>query len=163
MASSTVGGAWLLPSCVIACGAALARHSTGREVLSVVQKGLPPSSLKSCIRRGAAYKHPQHTKCGLRPAGQWRQGPRTVNMSAQEVPQTVQNLVRAELSFKSGDYSVRVGSAHPDILCLEVERREDGSRWRGDFTARCMCLRQPLRKLRALDTRTKRDVCLYSM
>lgn len=46
------------------------------------------------------------------------------------------NLVQAEIQFKSGVYLVTVANLPSSTLCVQVESQSDGTRWRGDFTAR---------------------------
>lgn len=42
-----------------------------------------------------------------------------------------------ELVFQNVQYLLTVSLAPGDTLCVEAEHKTDGSRWRGDFTARC--------------------------
>jgi len=42
-----------------------------------------------------------------------------------------------ELVFQNVQYLLTVSLAPGDTLCVEAEHKSDGSRWRGDFTARC--------------------------
>jgi len=41
-----------------------------------------------------------------------------------------------ELIFHNVEYLLTVAAVEGDTLCIEVERKDDGSRWRGDFTSR---------------------------
>lgn len=42
-----------------------------------------------------------------------------------------------ELVFQNVQYLLTVSLAPADTLSVEAEHKTDGSRWRGDFTARC--------------------------
>ena len=46
------------------------------------------------------------------------------------------NLVQAEIQFKSGLYLVTVANLPSATLSIQIESVLDGTRWRGDFTAR---------------------------
>lgn len=39
--------------------------------------------------------------------------------------------------FQNVQYLLTVSLAPGNTLCVEAEHKTDGSRWRGDFTARC--------------------------
>jgi hypothetical protein len=52
-----------------------------------------------------------------------------------------------ELVFQNVQYLLTVSLAPGDTLCVEAEHKTDGSRWRGDFTARCQFSTQTLPKI----------------
>ena len=43
-----------------------------------------------------------------------------------------------EVSFHGVPYVLTVSTIEGETLCIEVEQKSDASRWRGDFTSRCM-------------------------
>jgi hypothetical protein len=46
--------------------------------------------------------------------------------------------VQVEMVFHNVTYLLTVSAGADDTLCVEVEQKDDGARWRGDFTMRCV-------------------------